>query len=280
MGSKRAVAFLHYTKEKRKMARLENKIALITGAARGIGAESARIMAREGAAVALTDLDADIVAALAEEITKEGGRAISFRQDVVNEAEWEAAFSRVKAAFGDVSILVNNAGIAPSGAHVEELKFEDWRHVLSVDLDSVFLGCKHGVRAMKANGGSIINVSSIMGIVGNPGSGAYNAAKGGVRLLTKVVALECAQSGYPIRVNSVHPGYIKTPMVLDGVVSIAALEGEQSPEEVLEMITARHPIGRMGQASEIGNAVLFLASDEASFVTGTELVVDGGYTAQ
>ncbi len=262
------------------MARLKNKVALITGAARGIGAESARLMAREGAAVALTDLDAGEVAAVAQEIENSGGRAISFVQDVVVEAEWESAFARVKEAFGDVSVLVNNAGIAPSGAHVEELEFEDWRHVLSVDLDSVFLGCKHGIKAMKANGGSIINVSSIMGMVGNPGSGSYNAAKGGVRLLSKVVALECAQSGYAIRVNSVHPGYIRTPMVLDGVVSIATLDGEQTPDEVLEMITARHPIGRMGQASEIANAILFLASDEASFVTGTELVVDGGYTAQ
>lgn len=262
------------------MARLENKIALITGAARGIGADSARIMAREGAAVVLTDLDAEMVAAVSDEINRDGGRAIGLQQDVVVEEEWEVTFARAKETFGDVSILVNNAGIAPSGAHVEELDFEDWRRVLAVDLDSVFLGCKHGIRAMKANGGSIINVSSIMGMVGNPGSGSYNAAKGGVRLLTKVVALECAQSGYSIRVNSVHPGYIKTPMVLDGVVSIAAREGEQSPEEVLEMITARHPIGRMGLASEIANAILFLASDDASFVTGTELVVDGGYTAQ
>ncbi len=261
------------------MARLDNKVALITGAARGIGAESARIMAREGAAVALTDLDEEGVAQISAEIVKDGGKAISFAQDVVAENQWEAAFRRVREAFGPVSVLVNNAGIAPSGAHVEELDFEDWRHVLSVDLDSVFLGCKYGVRAMKQSGGSIINVSSIMGIVGNPGSGSYNAAKGGVRLLTKVVALECAQSGYAIRVNSVHPGYIRTPMVIDGVESIAELQGEQTPEEVLDQITQRHPIGRMGQASEIANAILFLASDEASFVTGTELVVDGGYTA-
>ncbi len=279
-----AIGVIHAAASSKKrdndMARLKNKVGLITGAGSGIGAECARLMAREGAAVALTDLDADAVARVASEITSDGGRAISLAQDVVVEAQWESVLAQTREAFGEVSILVNNAGIAPNGEHVEEMDFEEWRHVIAVDLDSVFLGCKHGVRAMKTHGGSIINVSSIMGIVGNPGSGSYNAAKGGVRLLTKVVALECAQNGYAIRVNSIHPGYIKTPLVTDGVVSIAAREGEQTPEEVLEMITLRHPIGRMGQASEIANAVLFLASDEASFVTGTELVVDGGYTAQ
>lgn len=262
------------------MSSVENKIALITGAARGIGAETARVLARQGAAVALSDIDASTVDEIAGEIQKEGGQAISFQHDVVDEGSWEVAIAKVADAFGPLSVLVNNAGIAPSGAHVEDLEFEDWRQVLAVDLDSVFLGCKHGVRAMKAHGGSIINVSSIMGIVGNPGSGSYNAAKGGVRLLTKVVALECAQNGYKIRVNSVHPGYIKTPMVSGGIEQIAEREEDQTAAEITEMITLRHPIGRMGQPSEIANAILFLASDDASFVTGSELVVDGGYTAQ
>ena len=263
-----------------KMARLEHKVALITGAARGIGAESARVLAREGAAVALTDIDVEAATGVAEEIQAQGGRALAVPHDVVEEAQWQNVFDQAREAFGAVSVLVNNAGIVPNGDHVEEMSFEAWRHVIAVDLDSVFLGCKYGVREMKARGGSIINVSSIMGLVGNPGSGPYNAAKGGVRLLSKVVALECAQNQYPIRVNSIHPGYIKTSLVMDGVTDIATRHGEQTPEEVLEAITLRHPIGRMGDASEIANAILFLASDESSFVTGSEIVVDGGYTAQ
>ena len=262
------------------MARVDNKVALITGAARGIGAESARVLAREGAAIVLTDIDIATAQEVADQIVGQGGRAIALPHDVVEEAQWQSVFDQASEAFGSVSVLVNNAGIVPNGDHVEEMSLEAWRQVMAVDLDSVFLGCKHGVREMKAAGGSIINVSSIMGLVGNPGSGPYNAAKGGVRLLSKVVALECAQNQYPIRVNSVHPGYIKTSLVMDGVTDIASREGEQTPEEVLEAITLRHPVGRMGKASEIANAILFLASDESSFVTGSEIVVDGGYTAQ
>ncbi len=262
------------------MARVDNKVALVTGAARGIGAASARLLAREGAAVVLTDIDVEPANRITEEILAEGGRAIALRHDVVDEAQWQSVFDHSRDAFGAVSVLVNNAGIVPNGDHVEEMSLEAWRHVMAVDLDSVFLGCKHGVRAMKAGGGSIINVSSVMGLVGNPGSGPYNAAKGGVRLLSKVVALECAQNQYPIRVNSIHPGYIKTSLVMDGVTDIATRQGEQTPEEVLDAITLRHPVGRMGEASEIANAILFLASDESSFVTGSEIVVDGGYTAQ
>lgn len=268
------------------MARLKGKVALVTGAAKGIGAATARVLAREGAKVVCTDVDETAGIAVAEDISDAGGEAVFMQQDVVSEAQWEAAVKLAEDRFGGLHVLVNNAGIAPEGGPIEEKTLASWRRTIEIDLDSVFLGCKYGIRTIKkytakgGMGGSIINLSSILGLVGQPNASDYNAAKGGVRLLTKSAALECAEAGYNIRVNSVHPGYIDTPMVADalnrGVVSGQAV----GPNEMRELLTMLHPIGRLGVDTEIANAILFLSSDESSFMTGTEVVVDGGYTTR
>lgn len=259
------------------MGRLDGKVALVTGAAKGIGAATAELLAGEGAKVMCTDVDEAAGQEVAAAIQSAGHVASFMTHDVTSEAAWEDVVAETRRAFGGLHVLVNNAGIAPDGIAIEDLPFESWKRTLAVDLDSVFLGCKHGIRAMKqSGGGSIINISSIMGLVGTPRSSDYNAAKGGVRLLTKVAALECAEAGYDIRVNSVHPGYIDTPLVR-GVVERSEVA---SANELMGMLTMLHPIGRLGTAKEIGQAILFLASDDSSFVTGSELVVDGGYTAR
>ena len=268
------------------MARLMGKVALVTGAAKGIGAATAKVLAREGAKVVCTDLDEKGGLDVADEIANQGGEAAFMRQDVVDEAQWEAAVKLAEDRFGALHVLVNNAGIAPEGGPIEEKTLASWRRTIEVDLDSVFLGCKHGIRTIKkytskgGMGGSIINLSSILGLVGQPNASDYNAAKGGVRLMTKSVALECAEAGYNIRVNSVHPGYIDTPMVKDAL-NRGVVQGQAvGPNEMRELLIMLHPIGRLGIDTEIANAILFLASDESSFMTGTEVVVDGGYTTR
>lgn len=267
------------------MGRITGKVALVTGAGKGIGAASARLFAREGARVLCTDLDVAAGEAVASAIVAAGGEAHFIRHEVTDEGDWEKAVAFAVGKFGGLHVLLNNAGIAPSGSSVENMTLEQWRHTIAVDLDSVFLGCKHGVRAIKETtakggpGGSIINVSSILGLVGNANSVDYNAAKGGVHLMTKGLALECAQAGYRIRVNSLHPGYIDTPLVRNAVAGISG--GDQGgANAVIDMLVMAHPIGRLGVADEIANAALFLASDESSFMTGAEMVIDGGYTAR
>ena len=267
------------------MGRLQGKVALVTGAAKGIGAATAKRLAEEGASIVCTDVDADAGQAIADEIANAGGAAAFIAHDVTDEAQWEAAVTLAEETFGALHIVVNNAGIAPDSTSIEEKTLESWRHVIAIDLDSVFLGCKWGIRTIKkysgaGGGGAIINISSILGLVGQPNASDYNAAKGGVRLLTKSAALECAEAGYDIRVNSVHPGYIDTPLVQD-VMAKGEMGGQQiGANEMRELLTMLHPIGRLGIAKEIANAVLFLASDEASFMTGSEMVVDGGYTSR
>jgi len=255
------------------MARLENKVALVSGGASGLGQAQCLVMAREGASVVVTDINLEGAQAVVEQITAAGGTAIAAHQDVTEEARWEEIIANTVEQFGKLDILVNNAGIG-AGGNAEDCTLEDWRLVMSVNLDAVFLGTKHAIRAMKeTGGGSIINISSIMGLIGAAGSGAYNASKGGVKLLTKSSALYCAGAKYGIRVNSVHPGYVYTPLVqrfFDGP------DGEAMHQNLINL----HPIGRLGQPEDIANGVLFLASDESSFVTGSELVIDGGYTAQ
>ena len=263
------------------MGRLQGKVALVTGAAKGIGAATAKRFSEEGASVVCTDVDKDAGQKMADEIAGDGGAAVFIAHDVTDEAQWEQAVKLAEDKFGALHILVNNAGISPDSTSIEEKTLESWRRVIAIDLDSVFLGCKWGIRTIKKHGGgSIINISSILGLVGQPNASDYNAAKGGVRLLTKSAALECAEAGYGIRVNSVHPGYIDTPMVQD-VMAKGEMGGQQiGANEMRELLTMLHPIGRLGVATEIANAALFLASDEASFMTGSEMVVDGGYTSR
>ncbi|OYU15232.1 MAG: short-chain dehydrogenase [Alphaproteobacteria bacterium PA4] len=251
--------------------RLAGKVALVTGAAMGLGAETARRLARAGARVMLTDRD-PVGEAVALEIAAEGGEAGFIAHDVVDEAQWAAAVAACLARFGALHILVNNAGVAGGRMELMTATLAEWRQVLDVNLDGVFLGLRHaGPAIADSGGGSVINLSSILGKVGLPNAAAYCASKGGVALLTKSAALEWAPLG--IRVNSVHPGFIDTPMV-SGAIAAA-----ENGNEMRDGLIAAHALGRFGVPREIADAIVFLASDEASFMTGAELVVDGGYTA-
>jgi NAD(P)-dependent dehydrogenase (short-subunit alcohol dehydrogenase family) len=252
--------------------RVAGKVALVTGAASGLGAATARRLAEEGASVMLTDV-ADAGRAVADEIEGAGGKAAFSRHDVTSEADWEEAVAATLERFGRLTVLVNNAGVADAAQELMSHDFAAWRRTLSVNLDGVFLGLRYaGPAIAAAGGGSVINISSVMGKVAFPGAAAYCASKGGVALLTKAAALEWAPLG--IRVNSVHPGFFDTPMVS------GALRQMGNQNEMLTLIISRHALGRLGVPREIGEAVVFLASDESSFMTGSELIVDGGYTAQ
>jgi len=257
------------------MNRLQGKVAVVTGAALGIGAAVARKLAEEGASVLLTDLKESEGTSLAAEL---GGSAMFLRHDVTQEEQWEAVMGQALDRFGHVDVLVNNAGVG-FGSAPEDQTLDDWHKLMRVNLDAVFLGTKHAIRAMKkakpaGAGGSIINMSSIEGLVGDPTLGAYNASKGGVRLYTKSVALYCAQNRLGIRVNSVHPGYILTPMVENAIAAAS------SPDAMRQHLVGLHPVGHLGEPDDIAWGVVYLASDESKFVTGSELVIDGGYTAQ
>ncbi|MEM1434160.1 MAG: glucose 1-dehydrogenase [Pseudomonadota bacterium] len=248
------------------MNRLQNKTALITGAAMGLGAGIAQRFAEEGARLMLTDINAVDGAATAERLN---GSFVP--HDVTDEAAWENAVAATLERFGQLDVLVNNAGIF-SNAPIEETELSQWQQVMNVNLTGVFLGCKHGVRAMlRGNGGSIINLSSVTGLRGQRGGSAYSASKGGVRLLTKTVALENAQRS--IRCNSIHPGIIRTP-ILDPIFAAA-----EDADALEQRLAASLPIGYLGDpAADIGNTAVFLASEESRYITGAELVVDGGMT--
>lgn len=256
------------------MNRMRGKAAIVTGGALGIGRACALKFAEEGAAVAVTDVDAAMGPLVVEEIRRHGGDAIFIHQDVADEAGWQRVTRTVVERYKKLDVLVNNAGVALA-KDVEHTTLEEWRWLMSINLDGVFLGMKHAIQAMKVNrNGSIVNLSSIEGLIGDPNLAAYNASKGGVRLLTKSAALYCAKAGYNIRVNSVHPGYIWTPMVENYLKS----QGDAAAGR--KVLDSLHPIGHVGEPDDIAYGVLYLASDEAKFVTGTELVIDGGYTAQ
>lgn len=261
------------------MGRVANKIVIVTGASLGLGAASARMLAREGAAVVLADIKDEEGQALRREIELTGAQALYLHHDVSSEESWQTLMERTVARFGRVDVLVNNAGVAASAAP-EEQTLQQWRWLMSINLDGVFLGTKHALLTMKAyppqQGGSIVNLSSIEGLVGDPHLGAYNASKGGVRLYTKSVALYCARAGLDIRVNSIHPGYIWTPMV-EGYLRA---QGDGDLGARRREIAALHPVGRIGEPDDIAYGVVYLASNESKFVTGAELVIDGGYTAQ
>lgn len=247
--------------------RLEGKVALISGAARGQGAAEARLFAREGAKVVIGDvLDADLKG-VADELAAAGLPVESLHLDVTSEEDWAAAVALAEKSFGGLHVLVNNAGVLSVGG-IESTTREEWDRVIAINETGVWLGMKAAVPAIRrSGGGSIVNISSIYGLIGSGGSAAYQATKGAVRLLTKTAAVEYAPEG--IRVNSVHPGIIETPMVTQGL-----------PTEAASQLIAATPLGRMGKPEEVAAGVLFLASDESSFVTGSELVIDGGYTTQ
>jgi cyclopentanol dehydrogenase len=249
------------------MDRLKGKVALISGGARGQGAAEARLFVGEGASVVVGDvLDAQ-AKALADEINKKAGARViaAVHLDVARAADWRAAVELCEREFGGLDILVNNAGIARMGG-VDDTTEEDWDTVININQKGVWLGMKSAVPAMRRRGGgSIVNISSIYGLIGSPGMAAYHSSKGAVRLLTKSAAVQYAQE--KIRVNSIHPGVISTPMT------------QEVPESVLRPSIEMTPMKRAAQPEEVGWAVLFLASDEASFITGAELAVDGGYTA-
>ena len=258
----------------RAAGRVAGKVALVTGAASGLGLATARMLAREGARVVLTDIDVGRAAKAAADIAAETGaaNAIALHQDVTDEARWAAVLDEAVARFGALNVLVNNAGIAANGT-VEETSFELWRKVHAIDLDSVFLGCKYAIpRIAASGGGAIVNISSISGIVAGHNVAAYNSAKAAVRHLTKSVALHCARKGYNIRCNSVHPAFVDTP-ILD---SITAHLGR---DEALAKLARQLPLGRVGDPDDVAYGVLYLASDESRFMTVSELVLDGGISA-
>ncbi|RZK02077.1 MAG: glucose 1-dehydrogenase [Novosphingobium sp.] len=254
------------------MSRLKDKIALVTGAASvpGLGSATAQRFAEEGAIVWLTDRDAEGAEKVAAAIREKGGRARSAGHDVTSEADWDRVMKDIDGAHGRLDVLVNNAGIAVLRP-IEELTLAEWNLQNEVNLTSVFLGSKRAVAAMRkaGNGGSIINISSVAGLFGVPACGAYAASKGGVRLFSKVIAVEGAKD--KIRCNSVHPG-----MILTNMQDVAAEDNAANYDATVALI----PMGYMGDPIEIANMNLFLASDESRYVTGTEMIVDGGMSAQ
>ena len=246
--------------------RLEGKVAFISGGARGMGAAEAILFAREGANVAIGDVLEEEGRKLVEQISETGGRAIFVPLDVTSESQWSDAIAATVTEFGKLNVLVNNAGIG-SHSRVEDTDVETWDRVMAINAKGVFLGTKAAIPEMRrAGGGSIINISSQLGLVGTDiSSPEYQASKGAVRIFTKSTAIQYAGEG--IRANSVHPGPINTPMT----------EGNAGN---LELMVSRIPLGRYGEPDEVAYGVLYLASEEASFITGSELVIDGGWTAQ
>ena len=250
--------------------RLEGKVAFISGGARGMGACEARLFAAEGARVAIGDVLEDEGRRLAAEIGEAGGECLFLPLDVTSQAQWESAIAATVGQFGRLDILVNNAGVGAANSLVEETEEADWDRVMDINAKGVFLGTKAAIPEMrKASGGSIINISSQLGLVGvDNSSPQYQASKGAVRLFTKSTAIQYAAEG--IRANSVHPGPIVTSMTEAGRADTARYD----------VTVARIPLGRYGQPEDVANGVLFLATDESSFMTGSELVIDGGWTAQ
>jgi 3(or 17)beta-hydroxysteroid dehydrogenase len=256
----------------RYMDRVKGKVAIVTGGAGGLGAAEALLLAKEGAAVVVTDIEEASIERVAREIITQGGKAVALRHDVTSESEWRGVMHRTLEAFGKLDVLVNNAGVILY-KKIEDISLSEWRWVMSVNLDGVFLGTKFAIEAMKkSGGGSIVNISSVAGLIGNPDASAYHASKGGVRLFTKAAAIECSKAGYDynIRVNSIHPGVINTRMADD----LRQDEGKH------KTALSWHAMGHFGEPEDVAYGVLYLASDESKFLTGSELVIDGGWTAR
>lgn len=255
------------------MERFKGKTVLITGAARGIGLAAGEQFAIEGAHVVLSDIDGGEVGAAADRLKAQGLSAEGVVQDVTDEALWGRIVADIVAQHGHLDILVNNAG-AGFLKTVEETTAEEWRRLMAINLESVFYGTRTAITAMKEKGGVIVNVASIAANVAEPLFPAYNATKGGVSMFTKAAAVDCARKGWPVRINSLHPGYCETKLVNDAVAALG--DGAQA---FAEGAAAAIPFGRLATPYEIARPLLFLASDDASYMIGSELIVDGGYTA-
>ncbi len=254
------------------MNRVKGKVAIVTGAAGGLGGAEATLLADEGAKVVVTDIDEGAIEKLAESIRSRGGEALSIKHDVASEAEWIEVMGKTLDAFGRLDVLVNNAGVIIY-KKIEDISLDEWRWLMSVNLDGVFLGTKHAIGAMKkSGGGSIINIASTAALIGNPDASAYHASKGGVRLFSKAAAIECSKAGYGynIRVNSIYPGVINTAMA----------DPLKKDENKYNTAVSWHPMGHFGEPEDIAYGVLYLASDESKFLTGSELVIDGGWTSR
>lgn len=258
---------------------------LITGGARGLGAATGKRLAKEGARVFLTDVLDKEGEATAAGIRADGGEAHFRHHDVTSEADWIQIIKACEAEMGGLDVLVNNAGILLVKA-ISDITLEEWQHVHNVNVDGPFLGVKHAIPLLAKSaadlkgGASIINISSVAGLTGAAMTSAYNSSKGAVRLFTKAAALECAQAGLNIRVNSIHPAVMEQSMGDELIHAFAATGLLGGDNETKALFAAAHPIGRLGTPADVASAVLFLASGASSFSTGTELVVDGGFTAQ
>ncbi|SDS28288.1 SDR family NAD(P)-dependent oxidoreductase [Bradyrhizobium canariense] len=258
---------------------VEGKVALVTGGASGIGAAVAELLAQEGAKVVATDIDELRGPELVAGLNKSGHQAIFLHQDVTSEERWAEVTSDIEKRFGRLDILVSNAGIGISVPSITDMSLHDWRRQTAINLDGVFLSVKYCLPLMrKTGGGSVIMMSSLAGLRGAAGLAGYCATKGGVRLFAKAVAMECASAGDGIRVNSVHPGIIDTP-IWGKIPTEAAGRGQNAPIDPEERAKLATPLGRVGYATEIASGVLYLASDASRYVTGTELVIDGGMNA-
>lgn len=256
------------------MKRVQGKVAIVTGGAVGLGEATCRLLAEEGATVAITDIKDKEGEAVAEQVREAGGEARYWHLDVGDEEQVQEVFGQIEEAFGKVDVLVNNAGISGANKPTHEITEEEWDLVQKINVKGVFFCTKYAIPAMKrAGGGSIVHLSSIYGLVGAPDVPPYHASKGAVCLMAKTDALIYAADG--IRVNSVHPGFIWTPMVRQHLENSGV-----DPDEGRKDLAALHPIGDVGEPDDIAYGILYLASDESKFVTGAELVIDGGYTAR
>jgi 3(or 17)beta-hydroxysteroid dehydrogenase len=254
------------------MDRVKGKVAIVTGGGGGMGRAEAMLLAKEGAKIAVTDLDEAAVKNVAGEINAQGGKAVSIKHDVSSETDWSTVLQKTLEEFGKLDVLVNNAGVILY-KKIEDTSLSEWRWLMSINMDGVFLGTKFAIEAMKkSGGGSIINIASVAGLIGNPDASAYHASKGGVRSFSKAAAIECSKAGYGynIRVNSIYPGVINTRMADD----------LRKDETKYKTAVSWHPIGHFGEPEDVAYGVLYLASDESKFLTGSELVIDGGWTAR
>lgn len=255
--------------------RVSGKKALVTGAGRGLGAATARMLAREGATVLLTDIDAASAAEQAAAINAEFGEvAFAAGHDVTSEEDWQAALAIAEDRLGGLSVLVNNAGIAPVGS-IESIDFAIWRRAFAINVDGVFLGCRLALPLLRqSQPGSIVNISSISAMIAGPALVAYNASKAAVWMLTKSVALQCAKKGWDIRCNSVHPTFIDTDLLAN-----FELDKSTPREATLDKLSMQVPLGRVGEPADVAYGVVYLASDESRYMTGSELKLDGGISA-